>query len=78
MRAFSTTAFCQPAFGGTIALEAGARTQPDYLRAEAELRRARASLIRARYDEIAAVLRLARAAGALSPARLDQMLETTP
>jgi len=61
-----------------LALDAGARTQPDYLRAEAELRRARAALIRARYDEIAAVIRLARAAGALSATWLDEMLETTP
>jgi outer membrane protein TolC len=61
-----------------LALDAGARTQPDYLRAEAELRRARAVLIRARYDEIAAVVRLARAAGVLTAAWLDQMLETTP
>ncbi|MDH3291729.1 MAG: TolC family protein [Gemmatimonadota bacterium] len=59
-----------------LALETGAGTQTEYLRAQADLRRARASLVEARYAEIVARLELARSTGELSPAWLTTILET--
>lgn len=58
-----------------LALETGAGTQTEFLRAQADLRRARAALIEARYGEIIARVDLARSTGALSPAWLTSVLE---
>lgn len=58
-----------------LALEAGEGTQTDFLRAEAELRRARAELAQAEYGRVLALVQLARATGDLSPAWLQQTLE---
>ena len=61
-----------------LSLDAGAGTQTEYLRSEAELLRARALLIEARNTEIAARVELARIVGQLSPAWLERELESTP
>jgi outer membrane protein TolC len=57
-----------------LRLDAGAGTQVDYLKAEADLRAARAARIEAGYDRIRARVELARATGELSPAWLDAYL----
>ena len=59
-----------------LALEAGAGTQTDYLRAEADLRDARAQLIEARHLQILALVQLARTTGELSIEWLAGTLET--
>ena len=61
-----------------LALDAGAGTQTEYLRSEADLLRARALLIEARNTEIAARVELARVVGQLSPGWLEHELENTP
>ncbi len=61
-----------------LALEAGAGTQTDFLRADAELRRTRAQLIEARHTEILARIQLARTTGDLSVEWLAGTLETIP
>jgi outer membrane protein TolC len=61
-----------------LSLDAGAGTQTEYLRSEAELLRARALLIEARNTEIASRVELARIVGQLSPAWLEHELENTP
>ena len=61
-----------------LSLNAGAGTQTEYLRSEAELLHARALLIEARNAEIAARVELARITGQLSPAWLENELENTP
>jgi outer membrane protein TolC len=61
-----------------LALEAGAGTQTDFLRADADLRRARAQLIEARHQEILARVRLARTTGELSLEWLAGTLEAMP
>lgn len=58
-----------------LALDAGAGTQIDYLRAEAELSEARASLAEVRHAEIAARIELARVTGELSQEWLDRAVE---
>jgi len=58
-----------------LSLEAGAGTQTDYLRAEADLARARALLVEARHAEIAARVELARIVGELGPDWLAWNLE---
>ncbi len=58
-----------------LSLEAGAGTQTDYLRAEADVARARALLVEARHAEIAARVELARVVGELTPGWLAQNLE---
>lgn len=59
-----------------LALEAGEGTQTDFLRAQADLRRARAELAQAEYGRVLALVQLARATGDLSPTWLQQNLET--
>ena len=61
-----------------LSLDAGAGTQTEYLRSEAELLRARAMLIEARNTEIAARVELARIVGQLNPTWLEHELENTP
>ncbi|HEX9579681.1 MAG TPA: TolC family protein, partial [Gemmatimonadales bacterium] len=61
-----------------LALEAGAGTQADFLRADADLRRSRATLIEARHGEILARVELLRLTGELTPERLDQLVESLP
>lgn len=61
-----------------LALDTGAGTQTDFLRADAELRRARAQLIEARHAEILARIQLARTTGELSVEWLAGILETQP
>jgi len=58
-----------------LALDTGAGTQIDYLRAEAELSEARASLAEVRHAEIAARIELARVTGELSQEWLDRAVE---
>jgi outer membrane protein TolC len=58
-----------------LSLEAGAGTQTDYLRAEADLARGRSALVEAQHGEIAAWLELARVAGVLTPDWLERYLE---
>ncbi len=58
-----------------LALETGAGTQTEFLRAQADLRRARAALVEAHYAEIVARVDLARSTGELSPAWLTTVLE---
>ncbi|UCD25018.1 MAG: TolC family protein, partial [Gemmatimonadota bacterium] len=58
-----------------LALDAGAGTQTDYLRAEAELSQARAALVQTRHAEIAAHVELARVTGVLSQEWLDLAVE---
>jgi len=61
-----------------LALDAGSGTQTDYLRAEADLHTARASLVQAEYGEIAALVELARTTGDLTIDWLRTTLETNP
>jgi outer membrane protein len=61
-----------------LALEEGAGTQTDFLRADADLRRTWAALVRARHAEIIARVQLARITGDLTLAWLAATLETTP
>jgi outer membrane protein TolC len=61
-----------------LALDAGAGTQTEYLRAEADLLTARASLIEARHTTILARVELARIVGELSPDWLAHALENAP
>ncbi len=58
-----------------LALEAGAGVQPDFLRAEAALFRARAGHARARYDLVLAHVAAARVRGRLDRSWLDDALE---
>jgi len=58
-----------------LSLEAGAGTQTDYLRAEADLARARSALVEAGNAEIAAWVELARVVGILTPEWLESNLE---
>jgi outer membrane protein TolC len=58
-----------------LLLEAGAGTQTDYLRAEADLARARSALVEARHAEISAWIELARVMGELTPLWLEENLE---
>jgi outer membrane protein len=59
-----------------LALTAGSGTQTEYLDAVSDLLRARAGLVQASHGEIAARVELARIEGALTPARLAQMVGT--
>jgi outer membrane protein TolC len=59
-----------------LSLEEGAGTQTDYLRAEADLARARSLLVEAQHAEIAAWVQLARVVGELTPEWLDRNLES--
>lgn len=59
-----------------LSLDAGAGTQTDYLRAEADLARARSILVEARHAEIAAWVHLARVVGELTPEWLDRNVES--
>lgn len=61
-----------------LSLDAGAGTQTDYLRAEAELARARSLLVEAEHAEIAARVELARVAGELTTEWLNRNVETSP
>jgi len=61
-----------------LALEAGAGTQTDYLRAEADLLRVRSALVEARNAEIAARIELAAVTGQLDEGWLMTNLETSP
>jgi len=61
-----------------LALDAGAGTQTDYLKAEADLLAIRADLAAARYGEIVARAELARATGALGLAWLAENVESKP
>lgn len=61
-----------------LSLDVGSGTQTDYLDAEANLLRARASLIEARHAEIAARVDLARITGELSQEWLAHTLESVP
>ena len=58
-----------------LALEAGAGVQTDFLRAQAELFQARASLSQARHGEILALIQLARVKGALSMEWIQENME---
>jgi outer membrane protein TolC len=58
-----------------LSLSQGAGVQHDFLRAEASLFQARAALSRARYDEVLAYVRSARAQGALNRAWVTAALE---
>ncbi|UCC82787.1 MAG: TolC family protein [Gemmatimonadota bacterium] len=60
-----------------LSLDAGAGTQTDYLRAEAELARARSLLVEAQHAEIAARVELARVVGELTAEWLNSNVETT-
>ncbi|KPK58833.1 MAG: hypothetical protein AMS21_10370 [Gemmatimonas sp. SG8_38_2] len=59
-----------------LSLDAGAGTQTDYLRAEADLARARSILVEAQHAEIAAWVQLARVIGELTPEWLDRNVES--
>jgi len=59
-----------------LSLDAGAGTQTDYLRAEADLARARSILVEAQHAEIAAWVQLARVVGELTPEWLDRNVES--
>jgi len=61
-----------------LALAEGAGTQTDFLRADADLRGARASLVQARHAEILARIQLARTTGTLSVDWLAHTLEILP
>jgi outer membrane protein TolC len=61
-----------------LALEAGAGTQADFLRAEADLRRSRAGLIDARHGEILARVELLRLTGELALEPLAALVESAP
>ena len=58
-----------------LSLEAGAGTQTDYLRAEADLARARSLLVEAQHAEIAAWVEVARVVGELTPEWLAGTVE---
>jgi outer membrane protein TolC len=60
-----------------LSLRAGAGVQPDYLRAVSDLLDARAALTRARAAEVGARITLARIAGQLDPAWIDDNLEVS-
>ena len=59
-----------------LSLEAGAGVQTDFLRAQAELFQARASLSQARHGEILALIQLAQVKGALSLEWIQENMET--
>jgi outer membrane protein TolC len=59
-----------------LSLDAGAGTQTDYLRAEADLARARSLLVEAEHAEIAARVELARVVGELTTEWLNRNVET--
>lgn len=61
-----------------LSLEVGSGIQAEYLRAQANLREARARLAQVRHTEIAARLELARLTGQLDVAWLEGALENTP
>lgn len=61
-----------------LALEAGAGVQTDFLKAEADLFQARASLAQARHGEVLARIRLARVQGALTPGWIQENMEVVP
>jgi outer membrane protein TolC len=61
-----------------LSLDAGAGTQTDYLRAEADLARARSLLVEAEHAEIAARVELARVVGELTTEWLNRNVETSP
>ena len=61
-----------------LALEEGSGVQQDYLGAEAALFTARAEQLRARYQEILALVRRASARGGLTRDWIDQALEIEP
>jgi outer membrane protein len=61
-----------------LTLQTGSGTQTDYLDAETDLLRARASLVEARHGEIGARVELARVAGDLTPAWLASAVAETP
>ena len=61
-----------------LSLAAGAGTQTDYLRAEADLQDARAAYAEARHGEMAARAALARLTGVLDPAWITRTLEDRP
>lgn len=61
-----------------LSLEAGAGTQTDYLRAEADLARARSLLVEAEHAEIAARVELARVVGQLTREWLARNVENAP
>ncbi|HMU61549.1 MAG TPA: TolC family protein [Gemmatimonadales bacterium] len=61
-----------------LALEAGAGTQTDYLRAEADLLAVRAEVAGAYYGEVVALAELARTTGALTPDWVATNVESTP
>ncbi len=60
-----------------LALEAGVGTQTEFLRAEADLHRARAALVQAEYGAILALVELARTTGDLTIDWLHRTLETS-
>jgi outer membrane protein TolC len=61
-----------------LTLQTGSGTQTDYLDAETDLLRARASLVEARHGEIGARVELARVAGDLTPAWLAAAVAEAP
>lgn len=61
-----------------LALEAGAGTQTDYLKAEADLLSVSADLAAAKNGQVVARVELARATGDLSPAWVVEYLESRP
>ena len=61
-----------------LSLDSGSGTQTDYLRAEADLLRARSALVEAEHTEIAAHVELARVLGELTPEWIDANLESEP
>ncbi len=61
-----------------LALEAGAGTQTDYLKAEADLLSVSADLAAAKNGQVVARVELARAAGDLTPAWVAEYLESRP
>jgi len=73
--AVATERFAEVARIEKLSLEAGSRTQTDYLRAEADLLSARAGLVESRHTEIAARAELARLTGQLNSGWIAQLLE---
>lgn len=61
-----------------LALQTGAGTEAEYLRAEADVRRVRAQLAQARAAEVTAHVELARLTGDLTPVWLDRTVEIVP
>jgi outer membrane protein len=61
-----------------LRLDTGTGTELDYIRAEADLRAARASLIESRYGEIAARSELARMTGSLSAEWVSTHVRSEP